>query len=372
MTLSRLPAHSDDNNFLIEHAEYIFNSSIDGVCILDEKGCIRYMNHEFGRLFNVTFSSVYKMNIKKIVQSNFIDQVFKEKKNMACHLHFSGRIFNFKMNPVTHLSALMGYHITVGEEKSKAFSPKYSEQEKNPYPHVIGKNPKFIESLILAHKASKKNVNVLLRGESGTGKELIARQIHTSSLYKDGPFIAINCAAIPENLIESELFGHEEGAFTGANKQKKGHFEMAQGGTIFLDEIGDLPLLLQVKLLRVLQEKCIRRIGGQKEIPVDVRVIAATHQDLETMIKDKLFREDLYYRLNVIEVDLVPLRHRIDDLSELIDFYLEKMILKHGTQALDFHDQAREILEKYEWPGNIRELINTIERAVIMADGPLI
>jgi DNA-binding NtrC family response regulator len=208
--------------------------------------------------------------------------------------------------------------------------------------------------------------NVVVSGESGTGKELVARTIHLWSPRRDAGFIAINCAAIPENLLESELFGHEKGAFTGAIQTRLGKFELAQGGTIFLDEIGDMPLALQAKLLRVIQEKRLERVGGSREIAVDVRIVAATHQDLETAVREKRFREDLFYRLSVFPVRLPPLRERRDALAQLSDYFVRRFAGMTGKPIRGVSPEAMDILTAYDWPGNIRELQNVVERGVIL------
>jgi two-component system NtrC family response regulator len=212
-------------------------------------------------------------------------------------------------------------------------------------------------------------VPVLIVGESGTGKELIARAIHTNSSRSECPFIVINCSAIPETLLESELFGHEKGAFTGAHVQRKGRFEMAQGGTLFLDEIGELSLALQAKLLRFLQEQKIERVGGRQEILVDARVLAATNKDLSLALKEKKFREDLYYRLGVVTISLPPLREREGDILLLATVLLQKYSNENEKKISGFTPQAIQAIESYTWPGNIRELENRIKRAVIMAEG---
>jgi nitrogen regulation protein NR(I) len=212
-----------------------------------------------------------------------------------------------------------------------------------------------------------KPVNVLIRGETGTGKELIARAIYQHSERADAPFVAINCAAIPETLLESELFGHERGAFTGATAQRIGRFEQAGHGTIFLDEIGDITLGTQVKLLRVLQEKTLQRLGGHETIPVDVRVLAATHCDLETAIRQKLFREDLFYRLNVVALILPPLRQRKEDIPELVRYFLGKYGAELGNAQPSIHSEALEFLQAHSWPGNVRELENAVRKALLLA-----
>jgi two-component system, NtrC family, response regulator len=210
---------------------------------------------------------------------------------------------------------------------------------------------------------------VLITGESGTGKELVARAIHRLSVRRENPFVVINCGAIPENLLESELFGHEKGAFTGAHIQRKGRFEMAEGGTLFLDEIGELPPSLQVKLLRFLQERVVERVGGREQIEVDTRVIAATNRDLKEAMKEGSFREDLYFRLGVILISLPPLREREGDIILIAKTFLERYADEGRRKIKGFSDQAIEALAQYAWPGNVRELENRIKRAAIMAEG---
>jgi len=218
-------------------------------------------------------------------------------------------------------------------------------------------------------RVAGKPVNVLIRGETGTGKELIARAIYQHSDRADAPFVAINCAAIPETLLESELFGHERGAFTGAAVQRIGRFEQANHGTLFLDEIGDITLGTQIKLLRVLQEKCLQRLGGEETIPVDVRVLAATHCDLEAAIHRKSFREDLYYRLNVVGITLPALRQRKEDIPELVRYFLGKYGVELGTPQPSIHPEAMELLQAHDWPGNVRELENVIRKSLLLAQG---
>jgi Response regulator containing CheY-like receiver, AAA-type ATPase, and DNA-binding domains len=218
-------------------------------------------------------------------------------------------------------------------------------------------------------KVATTDAPVLITGESGTGKELVARAIHRLSIRKSMPFIPINCGAIPENLIESELFGHEKGTFTGAHAQRKGRFEMAEGGTLFLDEIGDLPLILQTKLLRFLQEKTIERVGGREQIEVDTRVLAATNRDLEEAMKNATFRDDLYYRLSVIKISLPALRERNADVVLLAKTFLDRYTSEIRKKVKGFSSQAIEAIERYSWPGNVRELENRIKRAVIMSEG---
>jgi two-component system response regulator AtoC len=233
--------------------------------------------------------------------------------------------------------------------------------------NIIGESRHMKQVLDMVRKVAKSDAStVLIQGESGTGKELIARAIHMESARKDKPFMAINCAAVPETLLESELMGHEKGAFTDAKSQKQGLFEMTDGGTLFLDEIGDMEVGMQAKLLRVLEERTVRRVGGNKEIPVDVRIVSATNQELLKKIEDKTFRNDLYYRLQVIPIYLPPLRERRDDIMTLVDFFIRHYNREFGKTVAGVSKMARKFLEEYDWPGNVRELRNIIERAIIL------
>jgi nitrogen regulation protein NR(I) len=232
---------------------------------------------------------------------------------------------------------------------------------------LVGQSPAMQAIYKEIGRVASKPVNVLIRGETGTGKELIARALYQHSDRANAPFVAINCAAIPETLLESELFGHERGAFTGAEERRIGRFEQADHGTIFLDEIGDMTLGTQVKLMRVLQEKCIQRLGGKETIAVDVRVVAATHRDLETAIREKQFREDLYYRLNVVVITLPSLRQRQKDVPDLVRYFLRKHGPELGNPNPSIHAEAMDFLQAQSWPGNVRELENVVRKAVLLA-----
>jgi Nif-specific regulatory protein len=238
--------------------------------------------------------------------------------------------------------------------------------------NIVGNSNKMREVFQMISQVCKSNATVLVRGESGTGKELVANSVHYNSNRAKGPFIKVNCAAIPANLIESELFGHEKGAFTGAIKQKLGKFELAHKGTIFLDEIGSIGLDVQGNLLRVLQEKEFERVGGQRTIKADVRVIAATNKNLEQAVEDGTFRGDLYYRLNVFPIYMPPLRERKTDILLLADFFLEAYSKENNKEIKRFSTPAIDMLMAYHWPGNVRELENCIERAVLLCDGGVI
>jgi two-component system response regulator HydG len=236
---------------------------------------------------------------------------------------------------------------------------------------VVGASPAFRRMMTLVEQVAASSATVLVQGESGTGKELVARAIHQRSARRPGPFVAVNCAALPETLLESELFGYEKGAFTGAAGRKEGRFELADGGTLFLDEVADLSPVTQPKILRVLQEGEFERLGGTKTLRVDVRIVAATNQDLVQMVRDKRFREDLFYRLNVITITVPPLRERREDIRVLAQHFLRVYAAKNNRTLEGFTDDAVRRLEAYAWPGNVRELENVIERGVVLARGSL-
>lgn len=241
------------------------------------------------------------------------------------------------------------------------------------YHQVIGPSPKMTELMNFVRKvAASEATTILIQGESGTGKDLIAKAIHYESSRQDKPFVAINCSAIPETLMEAELFGHERGAFTDAKQMKKGLFEMADGGTLFLDEIGELSPLLQAKLLRVLEDQVIRRVGGVRDMQVDVRVIAASNRDLEKAVREGQFRRDLYYRLAIIAIFIPPLRERKEDILPLVDFFIDRYNRKFKKSVRGISDDTRRLLLSHNWPGNVRELKNSIERAMILEDESLL
>lgn len=236
---------------------------------------------------------------------------------------------------------------------------------------IIGKSKPIMDVLEMIEKVAPTDARVLITGPNGSGKELVARQVHEKSSRSAGQFIEVNCAAIPSELIESELFGHEKGAFTSAIKQRLGKFELAEGGTLFLDEIGDMSLSAQAKVLRALQENKITRVGGDKDIPVNVRVLAATNKDLKKEIAEGRFREDLYHRLSVILIKVPSLNDRVDDITLLVDKFLNDIANDYGTRKKDIKEEAIELLQKNDWTGNIRELRNVVERLIIMSEGPI-
>ncbi len=242
-------------------------------------------------------------------------------------------------------------------------------QELSREQELLGRSATMTEVRKLCSKVAPTEAVVLVTGENGTGKEMVARQLHLQGRRADGPFVAVNCAAIPTELVESELFGHEKGAFTGANTARKGHFEQANRGTLFLDEIGDMPMATQSKLLRALQERVVQPVGGSREVPVDCRVLAATNQDLAAMVQHKEFREDLYYRLHVVGIHMPALRDRIEDIDDLAPYFLQQAIRRNNLSSKKLGKSAYEWLRSQRWPGNVRQLRNLIEGAAILAEG---
>jgi two-component system NtrC family response regulator len=291
-----------------------------------------------------------------------------EKENALRAVEKGAYDFFYKPIQLDELKVVLrrAFHLSQLEREQRALQRRLSGDT---FEGMLGTCAKMQEVFTVIRKVATTDAPILVMGESGTGKELVARATHRLSIRQAEPFIVINCGAIPENLLESELFGHEKGAFTGAHIQRKGRFEMAEGGTLFLDEIGELPLALQVKLLRFLQERVIERVGGREQIAVDTRVIAATNRDLKEAMKDGSFREDLYFRLGVILMSLPPLREREGDTILLAKAFLARYADENRKKIKGFTDQALDAIEQYAWPGNVRELENRIKRAVIMAEG---
>jgi DNA-binding NtrC family response regulator len=260
-------------------------------------------------------------------------------------------------------------HVTLREENQRLKRDLINAGVLGP---LIGCSLPMRRVMNLVEQVASTSASVMITGESGTGKEVVARTIHELSLRRSGPFIAINCAALPESLMESELFGHERGAFTGADRRREGCFELANGGTLFLDEIGEMRIELQAKLLRVLEERKIRRLGGSAETPVDVRVLAASNRNLEAAVRDRKIREDLYYRLNVFEIELPPLCKRANDIPAFVDYFLRRLDAPKGKVVTGIDAECLELLKSYSWPGNVRQLRNVIERALVVTRGPMI
>jgi Nif-specific regulatory protein len=300
---------------------------------------------------------------------------------LSVELHYRAerefeKLLKFLRVVASMISQAVRIHRLLDAERQKLVSEnaqlRQELQQRYEFSNLVGTSGPMRQLYEEMARVAGTNTTVLIRGESGTGKELIAQGIHYHSPRAKKPFIKVNCAALPETLVESELFGHERGAFTGADARKKGRFELANGGTLFLDEIGELSPAIQVKLLRVLQEREFERVGGTEPVKVDVRVITATNRDLERALAGGSFREDLYYRLNVFPIFIPPLRARKADVLPLADYFAEKYAREHGKSIKRISTPAIDLLSSYHWPGNVRELENTIERAVLMADGEVI
>jgi PAS domain S-box-containing protein len=370
----------------------ILNSVHEAIEVADNNGVIRYVNPAFSRVTGISESTRIGLNIYDVSPDGALALALKEKKKFfgyrtkvggtnvevvsnAAPIIIDGKIegavvvfhhLTDMMNLMEELRKSSSIIENLNEKLGQITSSKYT------FGNLFGSNEELKKTIEVAKMAAKSNSTVLVLGESGTGKEIFAHAIHYDSNRKDHPFIKVNCAAIPETLLESEFFGYEKGAFTGAVKTKIGKFELANDGTIFLDEIGDMNLYLQAKLLRVLQEMEIERIGATQSIKIDVRVIAATNRDLKEMIRKGEFREDLYYRLNVVELKIPPLRRRLEDLPTLVNMLIVKFNRKLGRKVKGLSPLAEKMMMNYQWPGNIRELENIIERAMVTNDEDII
>ena len=282
---------------------------------------------------------------------------------------FSPQVLRLKLQTAANLIKLKHERSRLRSENEylrQEVSARYETRQ------LIGESKAFIQVMRLVERVARTDSTVFIQGESGTGKELIARAIHDESTRRNGPFIKVNCGALTETLLESEIFGHEKGSFTGAVKRKIGRFELAEGGTIFLDEVGDISPGLQIKLLRVLQERELERVGGEHTIRVDVRVISATHRDLDKRVAEGRFREDLFHRLHIVPIQLPPLHERIEDIPLLVDFFLEKLRNRTRSRVTAFSPEAMAALSSYSWPGNVRELENVVEQTLVFAESDTI
>ncbi len=283
-------------------------------------------------------------------------------------------VFDFVIKPfdLAEIGLLVNRAFQMREMRRQIGQLQHELSETFRFDRIVTRDPAMLSLCESVARIATSNATVVIHGESGVGKELLAASLHYNSPRAQKPFVKVNCGAIPEGLLESEFFGHEKGAFTGAVTRRTGRFEHADGGTLFLDEIGELPLALQVKLLRVLQDREFERVGGDKTLRVDVRVVAATNRDLEAMVAAGTFRSDLFYRLNVVSLTVPPLRERIDDIAVLALHFLRKFAVEHGREIDGFDDHALAVMQRYAWPGNVRELSNAVERAVVMSSGPTI
>ena len=375
---------------LNEKFQRILEASHDIICFVDENRKVSYINPAYESNFKVKSKDVVGKDIMELYPSGLEAKVFNTQvktENLVCEKdnvdivatvepifidsNFKGVISICK--PVNEIKDMMR-KLEESEEEINYYRDELKRQtyRNGTFGDIIGASDSLRDCIVIAEKASKTTSTVLIRGESGTGKELIAKAIHSSSDRNNKPFVRVNCAAIPENLLESELFGYEKGAFTGAIKSKPGKFNVANGGTIFLDEIGDMPKSMQVKLLRVLQEKEFESVGGIETQRVDVRIIAATNRNLEEMLSTGEFREDLYYRLNIITISLPPLKNRKEDISILAEHFIRKIGQKLQKEVRGIDKECIMYFQGYNWPGNIRELENVIERAINMCDRKII
>jgi len=379
---------NNDNNILLK----VLDSISGYILVIDADSKIVYVNPEYCTTFGVKREKFIGHHLSKLEPLALMHDVLVSGEPMrgtVSHLHSLGIDIIADLVPLYSDGKLIGEvgsfknvseYTEVNRELAhfkaltKYLKGEISSKEELPpaFSRILGRSRALIEVLRVAAHAAKSDATMLIRGESGVGKEGLAEAIHYSSGRANGPFIKINCAAIPENLLESELFGYVEGSFTGAKMGGRiGKFELANGGTIFLDEIGDMSLTMQAKLLRVLQEREIERVGSNKVVKLDLRIITATNRNLEEMIKDSLFRQDLFYRLNVISVLVPPLRERKEDIPLLASVFLENMREVYNKQ-LTFSADAIAYLSEYSWPGNIRELKNVIERITVVCTGPII
>lgn len=350
----------------------ILNSVHDGVIVADKTGHITQVNQSASKKFGITGKMIGKA-INEVISEDVLTEIRQNREfidNEATIINDSHTPYNVlltaKMIEGADSEQGMIYIMKSLSDANNIVSKLIHESDyKVEFSDIVGESQAIKDVIAFSNRIAGSDSTVLIRGESGTGKELFARAIHNKSERRKGPFVAINCGAIPETLLESELFGYEEGAFTGASKGGKvGKCQLANGGTLFLDEVGDIPLFLQVKFLRMLQERTIEKVGGNKSIPIDVRVIAATNRNLENMIDNNEFRSDLYYRLNVIPVFIPPLRERKEDILIISNSFMEKYSKLLRRNVHDMTPQVKKILMNYSWPGNIRELENTIECAL--------
>lgn len=370
-------------NYYKNIVSQILKMTSDGFIITDTEGNVREINKQYADFFGKSRSEIIGKSILNIIPNSKMIDIVKHKfsEEDAVHKYIDGEAkgnsvivsrsyvededgnvvagvaqVKFKVQTLAVAKKLMNEY-----EELEYYREEFQNQ--NRVDNIIGSDTKFREIVKECLKVAKTDIPVLLTGETGTGKEVMAKALHTNSLRYDKPFVSINCAAIPFELLESELFGYMDGAFTGAKRGgKKGKFQLANGGTIFLDEIGDMPSSMQAKLLRVLQEKEIEPLGSEKSIPLDVRVVAATRQDLEAKMKDGSFREDLYYRLSVFSIHIPPLRERGGDSLELAEFFLDELNHKYKTYKT-FSKAVKAYFLKYQWPGNVREVNNVVQSA---------
>ncbi|MDX9870980.1 MAG: sigma 54-interacting transcriptional regulator [Clostridia bacterium] len=391
----------NDNTLVLKQELLIYRRimdvSTDGFIVVDKNAYIIDINQAYCNYLDVKREEVLGKYVRDVIKNSSMPEIVRtgQGDTNTIHAYMGDQVRGKeKIVAVTRSAVLDGNEI-IGAVSQIKFSNEmmdlaqkiqalgaelqYYKKElkrigvtRHSFENMIGKNPRFLEIKNMAKKVAGKDLSLLILGETGSGKEVFANAIHYASQRRDGPFIRVNCAAIPSELLESELFGYEEGSFTGARRGgKKGKFELANGGTIFLDEIGDMPLNMQAKILRVLQENELEKVGGSEIIPLNIRVIAATNQDLEQKMRNNTFRSDLYYRLNVIQFEIPPLRQRPEDVQDFINSFLAELNERYDTNVI-LAPEVLQMLLKYNWPGNIREVKNIVERAYSLVEGNVI
>jgi two-component system, NtrC family, response regulator HydG len=386
------------NMMAVEFPEYwktIVDTMMDGVVVVDNRGAIRSVNKALENMMGYGASELVGKDCSVLDCDTCFVCNGEDKKEKQCELLRKGTVvkrrcrYTRKDGTAVHVlkngaaltdqsGNIVGGVETLTDITDLVRKEQTIEELKvllNPeegFQGIVGRSPKMLDVYALIRNASASDAPIIIYGESGTGKELVANAIHTLGRRSKGPFVKVNCAALNESLLESELFGHVKGAFTGADRQRKGRFEAAHKGDLFLDEIGDIPLSTQVKLLRVLQEKEIERVGDHTPVPINVRIMAATHRDLKVMCSKGTFREDLYYRLNVIPIYVPPLRERREDIPLLIDYIGKSIRMRTGREVHGVTEGAMEMFVSYDWPGNVRELVNVLEYAFVVCHEDLI
>ena len=370
--------------------KYIIGHIKEGICAVNDEGIVILWNSFMEERYGIKSDEIVGRPISDFLEDTICERVLRrrigisgvystyKKQDMYGLVHANPIFFGGEFVGVvcTELDVTearnLSFELEKTNEKLKYLQDEVKNLSNGVFEGILGKSDKIEKAKAIAKQVAKTSSSIFIWGESGTGKEVFSRAIHEQSGRK-GAFVPVNCSAIPAELFESEFFGYESGAFTGANKKgKSGIFELAKDGTVFLDEIADLPLNMQAKLLRVLQEKEVRRVGGEKTIKINPRIISATNKDLEKMVKEEKFREDLYYRLNVVEIKIPPLRERKEDIAILLHHFLDEMCRENGKPRLTLSKEAYKILENYRWKGNIRELKNTVENMVVLSDSSII
>lgn len=370
--------------------KYIIGHIREGICAVNDEGVVILWNSFMEERYGIKSDDIVGRPISDFLEDTICERVLRrrigisdvystyKKQDMYGLVHANPIFFGGEFVGVvcTELDVTearnLSFELEKTNEKLKYLQDEVKNLSNGVFEGILGKSDKIEKAKAIAKQVAKTSSSIFIWGESGTGKEVFSRAIHEQSGRK-GAFVPVNCSAIPAELFESEFFGYESGAFTGANKKgKSGIFELAKDGTVFLDEIADLPLNMQAKLLRVLQEKEVRRVGGEKTIKINPRIISATNKDLEKMVKEEKFREDLYYRLNVVEIKIPPLRERKEDIGILLHYFLDEMCRENGKPRMTLSKEAYKILENYRWKGNIRELKNTVENMVVLSDSSII